>query len=147
MRRLAWMFAILMAACGDDGGGDGDPPPPDAGTQGLADMGAGGDAAAPVDCTPTGPERCNDADDDCDGRVDEAFPNLGAECRTGRGACETAGTFRCAADRVSAECVAAAPVAPGVESCNEIDDDCDGDVDEDTDFTRDPENCGRCGNA
>lgn len=32
------------------------------------------------------------------------------------------------------------------EICNEIDDDCDGDVDEDTDFFSDPDNCGSCGN-
>ncbi len=148
MRRLAWMFAFSMVACGDDGGGGGDPPPAaDAGRQGLADAGGGPDAGTPVRCTPTGPERCNDADDDCDGRVDEAFPNLGQPCRTGRGVCETDGTFRCASDGVSAECAATSPVAPGAEACNEQDDDCDGRIDEDTDLTRDAAHCGACGHA
>ena len=34
----------------------------------------------------------------------------------------------------------------GEELCNEIDDDCDGLVDEETDLVSDPDNCGSCGN-
>lgn len=38
------------------------------------------------------------------------------------------------------------PCVPSTEICNEVDDDCDGVVDEGFDLTRDPENCGSCGN-
>lgn len=38
-------------------------------------------------------------------------------------------------------------VASGLESCNGLDDDCDGLVDEDTDLFADEENCGSCGNT
>ncbi|MAQ15650.1 MAG: hypothetical protein CMN30_12760 [Sandaracinus sp.] len=34
----------------------------------------------------------------------------------------------------------------GEEICNEVDDDCDGEIDEGTDFLSDPDNCGSCGN-
>jgi Sulfatase-modifying factor enzyme 1/Putative metal-binding motif len=39
---------------------------------------------------------------------------------------------------------ACAPSDDGVESCNYVDDDCDGVVDEGFDLTTDPDNCGRC---
>jgi Notch-like protein len=34
----------------------------------------------------------------------------------------------------------------GTETCNGLDDDCDGEVDEDINFDEDPRNCGECGN-
>ena len=70
-------------------------------------------------------ERCNSADDDCDGLVDEDFPGLGGPC--GVGAC--AGTTVCTADGLDSECNGAAPAAS--ELCgNGVDDDCDGATDE-----------------
>jgi Notch 1 len=36
--------------------------------------------------------------------------------------------------------------APKIESCNGLDDDCDGDIDNVSNLDRDPENCGQCGN-
>jgi hypothetical protein len=69
-------------------------------------------------CDPR-PETCNNADDDCDGMVDEG---LTLACSS---ACEP-GTRRCVAG-VFGACSARAPSS---EACNGLDDDCDGAIDE-----------------
>ena len=67
-------------------------------------------------------ELCNGLDDDCDGATDE---ELGVEV-CGEGACQVSAA-RC----VDGEPQACQPLAPGPgESCNGVDDDCDGDTDE-----------------
>lgn len=75
---------------------------------------------------PQGLEACNSLDDDCDGSIDEGNPGGGAACLTGEsGVCsdgsETCqgGTFVCKRN-----------TEPSAELCNELDDDCDGSVDE-----------------
>jgi cysteine-rich repeat protein len=79
---------------------------------------------------PVGQEVCDGQDNDCDGEVDEA---LVQGCYTGPdgtvevGAC-AAGEQVCA-DGLFGECVG--EVVPGEEVCNDVDDDCDGAVDED----------------
>ncbi|MBL8602325.1 MAG: exo-alpha-sialidase [Myxococcales bacterium] len=77
-------------------------------------------------------ELCNGLDDDCDGTVDNApsggtLPGTGpsATCGNNVGAC-TFGAFACVAGRI--QC--AGGVQPGGESCNGVDDNCDGRVDE-----------------
>jgi len=73
-------------------------------------------------------ETCNGQDDDCDGTVDEDFPTLGDSCDgTDADSCKN-GSFQCAADGASATCQNDAPAM--VETCNGLDDDCDGAVDE-----------------
>ncbi len=118
-------------------------------------------------CEPQGPEVCNEVDEDCDTRVDEAFDlevdlaNCGAcgracapanavgVCRAGR--CELGGCaegFFDANGRADDGCeLSCRPSADGFELCNGEDDDCDGEADEDFDLERDGLNCGACGHA
>jgi uncharacterized repeat protein (TIGR01451 family) len=65
-------------------------------------------------CVPTG-EACNNADDDCDGKVDES---LTRQCGTGT----CLGTETCMAGTYNG-CTAQVPTT---ETCNGLDDDCDG---------------------
>ena len=70
-------------------------------------------------------EICNGADDNCNGTTDEGNPGGGVACGSDTGACETGstlctgGTLVCTGGR-----------GPVLETCNVVDDDCDGSVDE-----------------
>jgi hypothetical protein len=72
-------------------------------------------------------ETCNDRDDDCDVKIDEDFPTKGNTCTVGAGACNRTGTLVCQAGQLACS-VTAGPT--GTETCNLIDDDCDGKIDE-----------------
>jgi MYXO-CTERM domain-containing protein len=72
-------------------------------------------------------ERCDGLDNNCDGLVDEGNPEGGLPCNTGEPGQCGAGTARCVAGAL--RCVR--NDAPGVELCNRLDDDCDGQIDED----------------
>jgi hypothetical protein len=78
--------------------------------------------------TPTA-ERCNGLDDNCDGAIDETWANKGQPCVAGVGACQQAGILACKADGSGVQCSAAAG-PPTAETCNGIDDNCDGAIDE-----------------
>ncbi|MFH0901407.1 MAG: MopE-related protein, partial [Pseudomonadota bacterium] len=71
-------------------------------------------------------ETCNGLDDDCDGSVDEDVAGMGGQCGSAEGACEP-GTLECVGGRV--ECVGGIEPA-SFEVCNDLDDDCDGSIDE-----------------
>lgn len=71
-----------------------------------------------------GIETCNGADDDSDGQVDEGDPNTGAPCGSNVGAC-TIGVLTCLEGALGCS-----GEGGTVETCNAVDDDCDGRVDE-----------------
>lgn len=85
---------------------------------------------APAACTPTAirDETCDGVDDDCDDLVDDDFAPEGTVC--GTGACAATGVTSCSGGQVVDSCSPAAPASTDA-SCNTIDDDCDGSVDED----------------
>jgi hypothetical protein len=72
---------------------------------------------------------CDNKDNDCNAVVDDAFPTRLKPCSRGLGACTTTGIQVCAPTHDSLVCNAAVPPSGGAETCNGIDDDCDGVVD------------------
>lgn len=71
-------------------------------------------------------ELCDNKDNDCDGSVDNGF-NLGAACTEGVGACEKTGVLKC--NGPMATTCTAIPTEPTMEVCDNIDNDCNGSVD------------------
>jgi hypothetical protein len=100
----------------------------------------------PLCCQPSA-EACNGADDDCDGAVDEIEGEPcynGPEgtrgvglCKAGQPACGENNTVRCAGEVVPA----------AAELCNQVDDDCDGQVDEGFALHANDAHCGQCNRA
>jgi putative metal-binding protein len=101
-----------------------------AGLRSCDEAGAWGECA---DQHLPGIESCNRTDDDCDGIVDNGFERDGALCfyQGAQGACRTQGKWHCAADGSQSSCDAPV-IAPAMETCNGVDDDCDGETDEDS---------------
>ncbi len=92
------------------------------------------------------PERCDGLDNDCMGDTDEDWPKKGEVCYAGLGICTRAGIWVCDALQTGIVCNAIAGLVE-VESCNYLDDDCDGTIDNgfftDGKYRRDTA-CGNC---
>ncbi len=73
---------------------------------------------------------CDGDDNDCDGAADEDFANLGTGCTVGTGECENTGTVVCNAEQ-NGEVCSVTPGDPSPETCDSLDNDCDGASDED----------------
>ena len=72
---------------------------------------------------------CDAVDDDCDGHVDEGFAPAATHC--GVGVCASSGATSCVGGAVLDSCHQGTPTAANDASCNGLDDDCDGVVDDD----------------
>ena len=76
-------------------------------------------------------EACNNLDDDCDSLIDEDFPTKGGACDNGKlGVCRRTGNLVCKADGTGLSCNAAVGPNGSAEICNNLDDNCNGLVDE-----------------
>ena len=73
-------------------------------------------------------ESCNGLDDDCDGTADNNLTDTGASCgASGTSPCKL-GTIQC--DAGTLKCLG--KIDPSTETCNGLDDDCDGVIDNNT---------------
>jgi alpha-tubulin suppressor-like RCC1 family protein len=126
---LPFFLALLslLAACG------GDDAPSTVDAHVCPDLDGDGHGAQPCgdDCNDSNAtayrgavELCNGVDDDCDGAIDEDDPGGGASCTLDTGGCVTTGARICYGGAVICD------AAPARETCNGVDDDCDGAVDE-----------------
>jgi hypothetical protein len=80
-----------------------------------------------------GVEVCDARDNDCDGTIDDGNPGGGVVCGTNQGEC-AAGTTACSAGALSCQ----GAVVAVAERCNNLDDDCNGVIDNGFDKLRRP---------
>ena len=105
-------------------------------TGGCADADGDGYTTCEGDCDdhspyihPAATEICDTVDNNCDGAVDEGFPELGTACSAGTGACAGTGILVCAPDGLGLSCTAQA-AGGSDERCDGVDNNCNGSIDE-----------------
>jgi hypothetical protein len=101
---------------------------------GYVALGGNGSAGGcQYQCTPTngGKEICDGLDNDCNGVVDDNLTDSGGSCDSGMPGPCAAGHMACSGGAL--KCVQS--VFPSRETCNGIDDDCNGKIDDGTDGT------------
>ena len=77
-------------------------------------------------------ELCDGLDNDCDGQTDEDFPTLGDACDSSDSDLCANGTWSCAADGSGTTCAVSSETQVDItETCDGLDNDCDGQTDED----------------
>ncbi len=92
---------------------------------------------------PTADANCNGVDDDCDGTPDDDYVTMSTLC--GMGACSASGVLSCVGGAEIDSCTPPSMPATSDTTCNNIDDDCDGTVDEDFVVTSTSCGVGACG--
>ncbi|MDP3026579.1 MAG: MopE-related protein [Nanoarchaeota archaeon] len=95
-----------------------------------------GDCAAGNDCNDTNvninpgkTDICDGKDNNCNIQIDEDFVQKTTTC--GIGACNSTGLLRCIAGKEVDSCAPKSPISTNDSTCDEIDDNCNGLVDED----------------
>jgi hypothetical protein len=106
---------------------DGSTAAAEAGTDSSLDgsTGASADATAEGGCMASA-EVCDGIDNDCNGTIDDDDPEGGDACATNNQGICADGTTECQ----DGELVCVQDVPQGIESCNGLDDDCDGVIDD-----------------
>lgn len=96
------------------------------GTAGMGACTSSCEIPAGAACTPPA-ETCNGIDDDCDGAVDDGFMCAAGGATVCTTSCGSVGTGECT---TMCEAPSAAACTPPAETCNGMDDDCDGNIDQ-----------------
>ena len=96
---------------------------------GCGNGGEGSDKSFVPDSPAESDASCDNVDNDCDGEIDEDYISLSTSC--GSGACTSTGETSCRRGEERDSCVPGSP-AESDASCDNVDDDCDGEIDEDS---------------